>query len=81
MNAELALIRNDSEHRAALKEVERLWGAATGTTDGNRLEALALLIEQYEAARWPIDNPDPTDAILFRMEQQGRTRDDSEPPS
>jgi HTH-type transcriptional regulator / antitoxin HigA len=79
MKVELALIRTDAEHRAALKQVERLWGAKTGTADGNRLEVLALLIDQYEATRWPIDNPDPVDAILFRMEQQGLTRADLEP--
>jgi HTH-type transcriptional regulator / antitoxin HigA len=79
MKTELSLIRSDADHRLALRQVERLWGAKTGTPDGNRLEVLAVLIEHYETERWSIDNPDPIDAILFRMDQQGLTRAELEP--
>lgn len=79
MTNEVSLIRNDAEHQTALREVARLWGAKTGTPDGNRLEVLALLIEQYEETHYPMDPPDPIDAILFRMEQQGLDRKDLEP--
>jgi len=56
-----------------------LWGAAEGSPESDQLYILATLIEKYEEARFPIDLPDPVDAILFRMEQQGLTRNDLEP--
>jgi antitoxin component HigA of HigAB toxin-antitoxin module len=43
----------------------------TGTRDGDRLDVLATLIDAYEAEHYPIDPPDPIEAIKFRMEQQG----------
>jgi HTH-type transcriptional regulator / antitoxin HigA len=64
-------IRNDDEHQAALKEIEWLWGAADGTPEGDRLEILTTLVEAYEEARFPVDLPDPIEAIKFRLEQQG----------
>ncbi len=79
MTNEVSLIRSEAEHQSALREVAHLWGAKTGTPDGNRLEVLALLIEQYEESHYPMDPPDPIDAILFRMEQQGLDRKDLEP--
>lgn len=72
-------IRTETDHESALKEVERLWGARLGTPDGDRLDVLATLIDAYEEGRYPIDPPDPIDAIKFRMEQQGLTRKDLEP--
>ena len=72
-------IRTAADHRSALKEIERLWGARLGTRDGDRLDVLATLIDAYEDARYPIDPPDPIDAIKFRMEQRGLTRKDLEP--
>jgi HTH-type transcriptional regulator / antitoxin HigA len=79
MATELKPIRSDEEHEAAMAEVERLWGAASGTPEGDRLDVLVTLIEAYEAKRYPMDPPDPIDAILFRMEAQGLTRKDLEP--
>jgi HTH-type transcriptional regulator / antitoxin HigA len=72
-------IRTKKDHEAALAEVERLWGAGLGTPEGDRLDVLATLIDAYEAAHFPIDPPDPIEAIKFRMEQQGLTRKDLEP--
>src|SRR5262249_34668443 len=60
-------------------EVERLWGAKSGTAEGDRLDVLATLIEAYEDERYPMAPPDPIEAIKFRMEQQGLTRKDLEP--
>lgn len=79
MATELKPIRTEADHEAALAEVERLWGAETGTQDGDRLDVLATLIDVYEAEHYPMDPPDPIEAILFRMEQQGLTRKDLEP--
>src|SRR5271157_2651828 len=67
-------IKTDADHTAALGEIERLWGAAEGTSEGDRLEVLTTLVEAYEQAHFPIDPPDPIEAIRFRLEQQGRDR-------
>lgn len=79
MAHEVKPVRNDADHAAALAAIERLWGAVPGTPDGDRLDVLLTLVDAYEGAHHPIDPPDPIDAILFRMEQQGLTRKDLEP--
>lgn len=79
MTAELKPIRTEDDHEAALAEVERLWGAPVGSAEGDRLDVLVTLIDAYEAQAFPMDPPDPIDAILFRMEQQGLSRKDLEP--
>jgi HTH-type transcriptional regulator/antitoxin HigA len=78
MAAEVRPIRTKRDYEAALKEVERLWGAEIGTRDGDRLDVVATLIDAYEADHYPMDPPDPIEAIKFRMEQQGLTRRDLE---
>src|SRR5258708_17344570 len=78
MAGEVRPIRTKRDHEAALKEVERLWGAKAGARDGDRLDVLATLIDAYEAEHYPMDPPDPIEAIKFRMEQQGLTRRDLE---
>ena len=79
MATDLKPIRIEADYEAALAEVERLWGAKSGTPKGDRLDVLATLIEAYEAKHYPMDPPDPIEAIRFRMEQQGLTRKDLEP--
>ncbi|MBO6723510.1 MAG: helix-turn-helix domain-containing protein [Roseitalea sp.] len=79
MVTELRPIRSEADYDAALEEVERLWGAKSGTPEGDRLDVLATLIEVYEAKHYLMDPPDPVEAIRFRMEQQGLTRKDLEP--
>lgn len=79
MKGEVKPIRTKKDYEAALKEIERLWGAKLGTREGDRLDVLATLIDAYEAVQFPIDPPDPIEAIKFRMEQQGLTRKDLEP--
>ena len=78
MAAEVRPIRSKRDYEAALKEIERLWGARAGTADGDRLDVLATLIDAYEAEHYPMDPPDPIEAIKFRMGQQGLTRRDLE---
>jgi HTH-type transcriptional regulator / antitoxin HigA len=78
MTTEVKPIRSEADYELALAEVERLWGAKSGTLDGDRLDVLATLIGAYEAEHHPIDPPDPIEAIKFRMEQQGLTRKDLE---
>ena len=79
MSDDLKPIRSEADYQAALIELGRLWGAKTGTVEGDRLDVLATLIDAYESEHEPMDPPDPIEAIKFRMEQQGLTRRDLEP--
>ena len=67
MAVELKPIRSSADHEAALDEIGRLWGAKPGSPEGDRLDVLATLIDAYEQRQFPMDPPDPIDAILFRM--------------
>lgn len=67
-------IHSEKQHRAALKEIERLWAAKAGTPEHDRLEVLATLVEDWEGKHHPIYPPDPVAAIRFRMEQLGLDR-------
>jgi HTH-type transcriptional regulator/antitoxin HigA len=78
MMNDLKPIRSEADYQAALAEVERLWGAKSGTPEGDRLEIVATLVDAYENEHEPMDPPDPIEAIVFRMEQQGLTRRDLE---
>ncbi len=69
-------IRTDDDHRAALREIEQLWGAEEGTPESDRLDILATLAESYEDARWPIEEIDPVEAIETAMAYEDRTRAD-----
>jgi len=69
-------VRNDHDHEEAIAEIERLWDAVPGTPEHDRLEVLGMLVADYEEERWPIDAPDPVEAIKFRMEQSGYTQSD-----
>ena len=73
---EIRPIKTDDDHRAALREIEALWGAGEGTSDGDRLDVLATLVEAYEDRRWPVDELDPVEAIEAAMAHEGRTRRD-----
>jgi HTH-type transcriptional regulator/antitoxin HigA len=79
MANDLKPIRSQAEYEKALVEIEQLWGARSGTPKGDRLDVLATLIDVYEVKHYPIDPPDPIEAIKFRMEQQGLTRRELEP--
>jgi HTH-type transcriptional regulator/antitoxin HigA len=78
MATELKPIRTGADHAAAMEEVARLWGAKSGTPEGDRLDVLVTLIDAYETRHHALDAPDPIEAIRFRMEQQGLTRRDLE---
>jgi HTH-type transcriptional regulator / antitoxin HigA len=71
-------IRDEADRRAALAEIERLWGAEVDTLEGNRLDVLMALVDDYERTNWPDEDLDPIDAITVRMENSGRTRKDFE---
>ena len=79
MANDLKPVRTKADYEAAIAEVERLWGAKRGTPKGDRLDVLTTLIDVYEAKHYPMDPPDPVEAIKFRMEQQGLTAEDLVP--
>jgi HTH-type transcriptional regulator/antitoxin HigA len=72
-------IKTKADHRAALKEIERLMDSKPGTAAGDRLEVLTTLVDRYESEHEPIEPPDPIEALLYHMESRGLTRRDLEP--
>jgi HTH-type transcriptional regulator/antitoxin HigA len=71
---DIALIRDEASHQAALAEIRRLWGSAPGTNDGDRLDVLIVLSDAYEAEHHAIEPPDPIEAIEVRMAELGIDR-------
>ena len=78
---DLKIIKNDAQHKAYLAEVERLAAEdpVPGSPDGDRLELLAKLVEDYEKERYRFARPNPISAIRFRMEEQGLRQKDLAP--
>jgi HTH-type transcriptional regulator/antitoxin HigA len=72
-------IRSPADYEATLDEIAALMSAEPGTPEADRLDVLTTLVEAYEVANYPMDPPDPMEAIRFRMEQQGLTPRDLEP--
>jgi len=72
-------IRTEADYQAALKEIERLFGARRNTPEGDRLEVFATLVEAYEDRHYSIPLPDPIEAIRYYMGARGLTRRDLEP--
>lgn len=72
-------IKSDVDYQNTLKEIESLMSAEINTPEGDRLDVLVTLVEAYERVHYPIDFPDPIEAIKFRMEQQSLTVDDLVP--
>ena len=64
-------IKTETDYRAALKDVEALMSATPDTPEGERLDVLVTLIEAYERKHYPLDLPDPIEAIKFEMERRG----------
>lgn len=72
-------IRTQEDYRATLREIESLMMAEPGTPDGERLDVLTTLVEAWERKHYPLDLPDPIEAIKFVMDQRGLTVKDLEP--
>ena len=64
-------IKTIEDNQAALARIAELWDAKPNTPEGDELEVLATLVEKFEAEHFPIDTPDPIEAIKFRMDQLG----------
>ncbi len=71
-------LRSEADYDAALEEIERYFEMEPkpGTPEADRFDLLALIIEDYERKRWPIEPPDTIDAIRYRMEIGGYTQAD-----
>ena len=65
------VIKTEAEYQATLARIEAIFDAKPGTAKGDELELLLLLAETYEDKAYPIDLPDPIEALRFRMEQEG----------
>ena len=76
---EIRPIKTKADYRGALGEIERLMRARRGTPEGDRLDVLVTLVEAYEAKHYPLDLPDPVEAIKYHMEQRGLTAVDLVP--
>ncbi|SDN55853.1 helix-turn-helix domain-containing protein [Vreelandella arcis] len=74
-------IHTEADYKAVLREVSAYFDnePEPGTEDGDRFDILLTLVEAYEAKQFPVDLPDPIEAIKFRMEQEGLTAKDLEP--
>jgi HTH-type transcriptional regulator/antitoxin HigA len=70
------LIKTENDYNQALERLELIFDAKRGTQEGDELELMGILIDQYENEKFPIDLPDPIEAIKFRMEQMGYTQND-----
>jgi HTH-type transcriptional regulator/antitoxin HigA len=70
------VIKTDGDYQMALKRLEIIFNAKKGSKEGDELELLSLLIDNYEKVRYIVDLPDPIEAIKFRMEQLGYKQKD-----
>ncbi len=73
---EIKPIRTDKDYKKALERLELIFDAKKNSKEGDELEVLGILIEQFENEHFPIDLPDPIEAIKFRMEQMGYNQTD-----
>lgn len=69
-------IKTEQDYQSAIKRLESIFDASANTAEGDELEVLGVLIDNYEKIHYPIDLPDPIEAIKFRMEQLDYTNKD-----
>ncbi len=75
---ELRAIKTENDYRAALSEIERLFDAEPNTPECDRLDVLTTLVEADEQGHYPIEAPDPIEAILYYLESRGLSNRDLE---
>lgn len=73
---EIRVIKTEEDYTKALKRLEEIFHAPVDSAEGDEAELLSILIEKYEDEFYPIEAPDPIEAIKFRMEQMGMTKKD-----
>ncbi len=69
-------IKTEKDYEQALQRLEAIFDAKPNTPEGDELEILGILIDEYEQTHFPIDMPDPIEAIKFRMEQMDYNQND-----
>lgn len=69
-------IHTKSDYEKAVSRIEAIFDAKLGTPEGDELEVLGILVDDYEKRNFPIDAPDPVEAVKFRMEQMGLSQSD-----
>ena len=72
----IKVIKTERDYNKALKRLEVIFDAPVNTSEGDEAELLGILIEKYEDEHYPIEAPDPIEAIKFRMEQMGMDKKD-----
>jgi HTH-type transcriptional regulator/antitoxin HigA len=72
----IKVLKTEEEYNQALKRLETIFDAHSDSPEGDEAELLVLLIEKYEDEYYPIDTPDPIEAIKFRMEQMNMDNND-----
>lgn len=75
---EISIIKTKRDYEKALEEIDGLLDAPANSEDSEKLEILSILVEDYENKNFPIEAPDPIEAINFRMDQMGLARKDLE---
>jgi HTH-type transcriptional regulator/antitoxin HigA len=73
---EIKPIKTEKDYNQALERLEIIFDSKLGSAEGDELEVLGILINQYENEHFPIGLPDPIEAIKFRMEQMGYNQND-----
>lgn len=73
---EVKVIKTEEDYNSALKRLEKIFDAPVNSQDGDEAELLTVLIEKYEEEHYPIESPDPIEAIRFRMEQMNMNKKD-----
>jgi len=69
---EIKPIKEEEDYERALRRVEQLWASPKGSPESDELDVVVTLIDAYEKEHYPIDLPDPIEAIKFRLEQMGK---------
>jgi HTH-type transcriptional regulator/antitoxin HigA len=73
---DIKVLKSDEDYNQALKRLEEIFHAPVASREGDEAEILSILIEKYEDENYPIEAPNPVEAILFRMEQLEMTQKD-----
>ena|ERR1035437_2569007 len=66
---DIKLIKTETDYRIALKRLETIFDAVIGTSESDEADVLGMMIDEYEKKYYPIDAPDPIEAIKIRMEE------------
>jgi len=71
---QIKILKTEQDYESALQRLEQIFDAEPDTPEGDEAEVLSILIEKYEDEHYPIEAPDPLEAIKFKMEQLGMSK-------